>query len=76
MNRLQVTRRIYALRFQPGKGYEVSFCASPYDAPGRPITDFKAATAPHTLGGERLDHTATRYPYTWCAVHPSTPWIM
>lgn len=65
---------IEGLRWCPGRGYEVSQHANPYDMPGYPITDAVAETAPHTLGGERLDHTAMRYPWTWCAVHPSTIW--
>lgn len=76
MNRLQGNKRIYALRWQPGKGYEVSFCASPYDNPGRPITELLASYAPCTLGNERLDKTALRFPFTWCVVHPTTPWII
>ena len=62
---------VKALRWCPGRGYEIR---QHHDSPGYPITDAVAETAPHTLGGERLDYTAMRYPWTWCAVHPSTTW--
>ena len=67
---------VKGLRWCPGRGYEISRHASPYDSSGYAVSDDTAATAPHTLGGERLDHTARRYPWRWCRVHPSTPWIV
>ena len=62
---------VKGLRWSPERGYEIR---QDDDSTGNPVTDAIAKTAPYTLGGERLDHTARRFPWTWCAVHPSTTW--
>ena len=67
---------VKGIRWCPGRGYEISRHASPCDSPGHPISDDVAKTAPYTLGGERLDHTAMRFPWTWCVVHSSKPWAV
>ena len=66
---------IQALRWCPERGYEITLTRAPYEYPGRAISNRLAALAPRTLGGEPLHATALRYPNTWCAVHPSQPWI-
>jgi hypothetical protein len=68
-------KNIQALRWCPGQGYEYSLDINP-PRQGKAISADAASTAPRTLGGERLDNTATRYPWTWVVVHPSTTWTL